>query len=115
MHRDVPRPPVTDGSPPADAGTLRRLRWRARRGLLENDLLIARFLQQQGDTLSESEAGALACLLELSEAELLGLLLGHGAPPPELDLPPVRDLLQRLGTVRLDPRLPQIPPRSTGG
>jgi antitoxin CptB len=86
--------PQGPGALPGEA--LRRLRWRARRGLLENDLLISRFLDRQGDSLSLAEADALAQLLELPEPELLGLLLGDGAPAPELDLPPVRALLQRL-------------------
>src|SRR6267154_520178 len=64
----------------ADAEALRRLRWRARRGLLENDLLIGRFLDQQGDALKPADADALARLLDLSEAELFDLLLGHWQP-----------------------------------
>jgi antitoxin CptB len=114
MHRDMSRAEVADGPPPP-AEALRRLRWRARRGLLENDLLIARFLQQQGETLNGPDADALARLLELSEPELLDLLLGRGAPAPELDIPPVRDLLQRLRAVRLDPLASRTPHRTTGG
>jgi antitoxin CptB len=84
--------------PQAGAEALRRLRWRARRGLLENDLLIGRFLEQQADALNAAEVDALARLLDLSDAELLELLLGRRQPAGELDLPAVRDLLIRLGS-----------------
>jgi antitoxin CptB len=80
----------------ASEGMLRRLRWRARRGLLENDLLIGRFLDRQGGTLGSGQIDALARLLELPEAELLGLLLGRQPPAGELDTAPVRDVLDRL-------------------
>ena len=75
---------------------LRRLRWRARRGLLENDVLIGRFLDRQGDALSPADADALARLLDVPDGELLDLLLGRRQPLGELDVPAVRDLLVRL-------------------
>src|SRR5437879_7273756 len=77
----------------ADAEALRRLRWRARRGLLENDLLIGRFLDQHGDALKPADADALARLLDLSEAELFDLLLWHWQPAGALDSPPVRNVM----------------------
>jgi antitoxin CptB len=96
------------------AEALRRLRWRARRGLLENDLLIERFLDQQGQALSPSEADALMRLLELSEAELFDLLLGWREPAGALDDPAVRQVLLRLRAVRLEPQIPHTPPRPPG-
>jgi len=89
---------------------LRRLRWRARRGLLENDLLIGRFLDRHGDGLEEAGAQALTRLLDLSEADLLDLLLGRCEPAGELDDAAVRDVLARLRSVRLEPLT-----RSTSG
>jgi succinate dehydrogenase flavin-adding protein (antitoxin of CptAB toxin-antitoxin module) len=59
----------------ANAESLRRLRWRARRGLLENDLLLARFLDRHGDGLNDDQVSALASLLELPDTDLLDLLL----------------------------------------
>ncbi len=42
-----------------DATELSRLRWRCRRGLLENDLILARFMDARGPTMSDDEvAGA---------------------------------------------------------
>jgi len=87
-------------SPPQRVGAeaLRRLYWRARRGLLENDLLIGRFLERQADALGAADAELLARLLELSDSELLELLLGRRQPSGDLDIPAVRNLLARLGS-----------------
>jgi antitoxin CptB len=82
--------------PAVAAEALRRLRWRARRGLLENDLLIGRFLDRQGEALSAADAGALARLLDLSDPDLLDLLLARRPAAGDLDLPAVRDVLARL-------------------
>jgi antitoxin CptB len=75
---------------------LRRLRWRARRGLLENDLLLSRFLDRHGDRLGTDEVHALEALLELPDDELLNLLLARKDPGGELDNNAVRALLSRL-------------------
>ncbi len=53
---------------------LNRLRWRCRRGLLENDLILAHFLDARGAALSAEEIAALDRLLELSDNELWDLL-----------------------------------------
>jgi antitoxin CptB len=79
------------------AEALRRLRWRARRGLLENDLLIGRFLDREADALNASDLEALGRLLELPDPVLFELLLGRQRPAGELDVPAVRELLARLG------------------
>jgi antitoxin CptB len=75
---------------------LRRLRWRSRRGLLENDLLLGRFLDRHGDRLGADEVLALEALLELPDNELLDLLLARNDPGGELDNNAVRALLRRL-------------------
>ena len=86
--------------PPQRVGAeaLRRLRWRARRGLLENDLLIGRFLEHEGGALDAADAELLGRLLDLSDGELLELLLGRRQPSGDLDIPAVRSLLARLGS-----------------
>ena len=89
---DVPE----QGGLPGEPVELRRLRWRARRGLLENDLLIGRFLDLQGRTLDAAQNRALLKLLELPDTELLDLLLGRTEPVPPLDCPDVRGLLERM-------------------
>lgn len=57
--------------PPA----LSKLRWRCRRGLLENDLLIERFFAKYAETLTQKQAAALASLMDLTDNDLLDLLL----------------------------------------
>ena len=59
---------------------MNRLRWRCRRGMLENDLILARFLDARGDALSDGELAALDQLLELSDNELWDLLSGRQEP-----------------------------------
>ena len=75
-----------------NATELSRLRWRCRRGLLENDLILARFLEARGDRMTEGEAGALGRLLELSDGELWDLLSGRA----ETDDDTLRSLVSAL-------------------
>jgi antitoxin CptB len=75
---------------------LRRLRWRARRGLLENDLILDRFLARHGEGLDADEVLALQALLELPDNELLDLLLARKDLQGTLDNNCVRALLSRL-------------------
>lgn len=74
----------------------RRLRWRARRGLLENDLLFERFLDRHQDELDATQAAALQRLLELPDNDLLDLLLERRALPAALDTDAERRLLAQL-------------------
>jgi antitoxin CptB len=60
-----------------DATRLSRLRWRSRRGLLENDLILARFLDARGERMTEGEAVAFERLLDLADGELWDLLSGR--------------------------------------
>jgi antitoxin CptB len=73
-----------------------RLRWRSRRGLLENDLILTRFLDAHEERLSDEEVDALTRLLTLPDNDLMSLLLGQNSPETELDLPHVHALLARL-------------------
>lgn len=59
----------------ADGRVLERLRWRSRRGMLELDLILARFLQAKLETLSQEEIGMLDEVLRLSDNDLLDLLM----------------------------------------
>ena len=88
--------PLVTGSHQADPVRQRRLRWRARRGLLENDLVLARFFQRHEARLTDQDVGALDALLALSDNDLLDLILRRAEPTGELDVPPVHRVLQWL-------------------
>ena len=87
---------VAAPSPRLSELELRRLRWRARRGLLENDLIISRFLERHAESLQPIEIGALQALLELPDNDLLDLLLGRKEPADEAADDALRALLARL-------------------
>ena len=59
---------------------LSKLRWRCRRGLLENDLLIEKFFACYQSTLTVSQAKGLNDLMDLSDNDLLDLLLRRKEP-----------------------------------
>jgi len=84
-----------DPDAPASAA-LRRIRWRARRGLLENDLVLGRYFARHPDGLDGTAAAALAQLLELADGDLLDLVLGRAQPDGALDSAPVRAVLEEL-------------------
>jgi len=60
-----------------DARRLARIRWRCRRGMLENDLILTRFLDAKGATLTEDEVAMLDKLLALTDNELWDLIAGR--------------------------------------
>jgi len=76
-----------------DERGLSRLRWACRRGLLENDLFIQRFFEQHGEGLSMRRARGLQCLIDLTDNELLDLLLRRSELPAGLDRPEVTEVL----------------------
>jgi len=80
----------------ADAQTLSRLRWSARRGLLENDLIIERFFNRYINTLTMEDVFAMDQLLDLSDNDLLDLLLKRSEPEGALDNPDVVKILQMM-------------------
>ncbi len=93
---------MTESSVPAhqsDPANRARLRWRARRGLLENDIILTRFLDAYETELTDEEVDALTRLLDLSDNALLDLVLARKEPEGEVDLPQVHALLQRLRVV----------------
>jgi antitoxin CptB len=73
-----------------------RLRWRARRGLLENDLILTQYLDTFEKDLTDIEVGALTQLFELGDNELLDLLLGRVEPEGALDRPAVQMVLAQI-------------------
>ncbi|GAB3625455.1 FAD assembly factor SdhE [Pandoraea terrae] len=76
-----------------------RLRWRARRGLVENDIILERFFARYEASLTDDDVGALTQLLDLSDNDLMDLLLARKEPEADLDGPDVRRLLALLRAV----------------
>ena len=79
-----------------DERSLSKLRWRCRRGLLENDLFVERFFRRHGDALTTRQAAGLMALMDLPDNDLLDLLLRRAQPQGGLDTPEVRDVLEQL-------------------
>ncbi len=80
----------------SDPANRARLRWRARRGLLENDIILTRFLDAHETELTDEEVDALTRLLDLSDNALMDLILARKEPDGDIDLPQVHALLARL-------------------
>ncbi len=79
-----------------DERALSKLRWRCRRGLLENDLFIERFFMRHAATLNEDQAQGLLALMDLSDNDLLDLLLARQEPAGELERDEVVQVLRML-------------------
>ena len=82
-----------------DERGLSKLKWRCRRGLLENDLFIERFFQRFSETLTQRQADALAALMELSDNDLLDVNLARKSlsqVDATLDREDVREVLTML-------------------
>ncbi|MBO9352769.1 succinate dehydrogenase assembly factor 2 [Bordetella petrii] len=73
-----------------------RLRWRARRGLLENDLIITRYLDAYETQLTDDDVDALTQLFELGDNDLLDLLLARKEPEGPLDTPRIRVIIGQM-------------------
>ena len=76
-----------------DARALSKLRWRCRRGLLENDLFVERFFARHGESITERQALGLQTLMDLSDNDLLDLLLARKEPDGELQRDDVVEVL----------------------
>lgn len=70
-----------------------RLRWRARRGLLENDLMITRFLDQYENELTDRDVSALTRLFEMDDTVLLDVLLARSEPEGQYATPDIQRLV----------------------
>jgi succinate dehydrogenase flavin-adding protein (antitoxin of CptAB toxin-antitoxin module) len=69
-----------------------RLRWRCRRGMLENDLVLERFLERHGQALEGERLRTFQALLEYSDNDLRDLVNGRS----ECDDPAMSDMVRLL-------------------
>jgi len=54
-----------------------QLKWRMRRGMLELDLILSRFMDAYGDKLSDDELITFAQLLEIDDPTLYAWFMGY--------------------------------------
>jgi antitoxin CptB len=78
---------------------LSKLRWRTRRGLLENDLFIERFFAKYEQLLTVRQANSLNALMDLSDNDLLDLHLSRKSLKdvrPDFDTADIQQILDML-------------------
>ena len=90
-----PRRPLGNSLSSSD---LHRLKWRSRRGLLENDLFVERFFRLHAATLTERNAAGFQALMDLADPDLLDLFLARREPQGALDCAAVREVLALIRT-----------------
>jgi antitoxin CptB len=88
--------PAAAADAPIDVRELSRLKWRCRRGLLENDLFVERFFQRFEQQLTTRHATGLQQLMDLADNDLLDLLLGRREPEGALAGAEVTEVLGML-------------------
>jgi len=76
--------------------SLRRLRWRCRRGTKELDVLLERYVRRDYSQASVDEQDAFARLLDLPDPLLTDYLFGHVVP----EQPELARLVERIATHR---------------
>jgi antitoxin CptB len=82
-----------------DERSLSKLKWRCRRGLLENDLFIERFFNRFSSVLNVRQAQAMGDLMDLSDNDLLDVHLARktlGQVDAQLDREDVHEVLKML-------------------
>ncbi|MFM2051206.1 MAG: hypothetical protein RL682_1697 [Pseudomonadota bacterium] len=82
-----------------DERSLSKLKWRCRRGLLENDLFIERFFNRFSSSLNVRHAQAMGDLMDLSDNDLLDVHLARktlGQVDAQLDREDVHEVLKML-------------------
>ena len=89
---------MDDGDELIDERTLSKLKWRCRRGLLENDLFIERFFARHEAHLTMRHAAALNVLMDLADNDLLDLLLKRREPEGAIATSDVREVMEMLRT-----------------
>ena len=72
------------------------LRWRSRRGLVENDLFIEQFFATYGSQLTQQNAAGMSALMDLADNDLMDLFLRRKEPEGQLDTQEVREVLEML-------------------
>ena len=94
--RSAPRPGGAVAREKLGERELSKLRWRCRRGLLENDLFIERFFARHEAQLTAGNAWGLNVLMDLADNDLLDLLLRRKEPEAGITTEEVLEVLEML-------------------
>lgn len=85
-----------DRNTPLGERALSKLRWRCRRGLLENDLFIERFFNRYAPQMTVGQARGLYILMDLSDNDLMDLFMKRKPLGAEIESEEVSEVLSLL-------------------
>ena len=85
-----------DRHTPLGERALSKLRWRCRRGLLENDLFIERFFNRYASKLTVGQARGMYVLMDLSDNDLMDLFMKRKPLESEMATEEVSEVLHML-------------------
>ena len=77
---------------------LSKLRWRCRRGLLENDLFIERFFNRYAPQMTVGQARGLYILMDLSDNDLMDVFMKRKPLGADIESEEVSEVLSLLMT-----------------
>ena len=75
---------------------LSKLRWRCRRGLLENDLFIERFFNRYAPQMTVGQARGMYILMDLSDNDLMDLFMKRKSLGADIESEEVSEVLSLL-------------------
>ena len=85
-----------DRNAPLGERALSKLRWRCRRGLLENDLFIERFFNRYAPQMTVGQARGLYVLMDLSDNDLMDLFMKRKPLGADIESEEVSEVLTLL-------------------
>ena len=85
-----------DRHTPLGERALSKLRWRCRRGLLENDLFIERFFNRYAPQMTVGQARGMYVLMDLSDNDLMDLLMRRKPLGSDIESEEVSEVLTML-------------------
>ena len=87
-----------DRNTPLGERALSKLRWRCRRGLLENDLFIERFFNRYAPQMTVGQARGMYILMDLSDNDLMDLFMKRKPLGADIESEEVSEVLSLLMT-----------------
>jgi antitoxin CptB len=82
-----------DRHTPLGERALSKLRWRCRRGLLENDLFIERFFNRYAPVMTVGQARGMYVLMDLSDNDLMDLFMKRKTLGADIESEEVSEVL----------------------